>query len=101
MDIYRERAHLVAYLAAMWPSYIGHTDPNEPDWEVVTIDTDHGQMTWHISKEDSDLFGHVDRTSYVDWGSHSWRWDGHSTEEKYERLKALTIDESMGAYDEH
>ena len=36
---YRERAHLVAHLAALHPSHIGHTDPAAPDWAVVTIET--------------------------------------------------------------
>lgn len=83
MNIYRERAHLVAHLASLYPSTIGLTDPNEPDWPVVTIDTLEGQMTWHVSVDDLDLFEHVERSLDPEW-------DGHTTEEKYERLRALT-----------
>lgn len=82
-SVYRERAHLVAHLAARYPSTIGLTDPSAPDWAVVTIETPAGQMCWHIATDDYDLFEHVERSLDA-------RWDGHTTEEKYERLRALT-----------
>ena len=81
--VYRERAHLVAHLAALYPSTIGHTDPQEPDWAVVTVDTTEGQMSWHISPDDLHLFSHVSRDNPT-------AWDGHTTAEKYARLDALT-----------
>lgn len=80
-DVYRERAHLVAHLAALYPSHIG-VDPSESDWPVVYIDTDAGQLSWHISQDDLPLFAHV-RRGDADW-------DGHSTTEKYGRLDNLT-----------
>jgi hypothetical protein len=98
MGIYRERACLVAYLASIWPSYIGYTDSSEPDWKVVTICTDEGQMCWHISPDDEDLFGDVDRHNQP---SERFIWDGHTTEEKYERLRALAHREYLGDFDEH
>ena len=79
---YRERAHLVAFLARVYPSVIG-TDPAEPDWPVVYVKTPEGQMSWHISRDDMDLFGHVPDGGCV-------TWDGLTTEQKYERLRALT-----------
>jgi hypothetical protein len=82
---YRERAHLVAYLAALYPAHIGRTDPNAPDWPVLIIETPAGQMSWHFAERDLDLVGRVQPT-----GPEHSRWDGHSTEEKYERLRALT-----------
>jgi hypothetical protein len=83
-SLYRERAALVAHLAAVYPSAIVHdADPEAPGWSVVFIHTPKGQMSWHLSGDDLDLFGHV-LTSTTD------RWDGHTTEEKYERLAALT-----------
>lgn len=81
-SVYRERAHLVAHLAAVYPSIIGH-DPAEPDWFVVYVKTVQGQLSWHISPDDMDLFEHVPHGSTI-------TWDGHSTEEKYARLEALT-----------
>ena len=82
---YRERAHLVALLAALYPAHIGYTDPAAIDWLVVTIETPTGQMSWHIAERDRDLFEHVRLVPAV----HNV-WDGHSTEEKYARLRRLT-----------
>jgi hypothetical protein len=88
---YRERAHLVAHLASLYPSHIGHTDPAAPDWAVVIIEGPTGQMSWHIAPRDMDLFEHVDG-AYAD----SPVWDGHTTEQKYERLHALTVRPAKG-----
>lgn len=82
-SVYRERAHLVAHLAASYPSTIGLTDPAEPDWAVVTIELPTGQVSWHVSPDDYDLFKHVERSLDA-------VWDGHTTEEKYARLDRLT-----------
>lgn len=81
---YRERAQLLAYLAAAHESHIGYTDPDVPTWPVLTIEAPTGQMCWHINPADLDLFGHVPQVDPVAIG-----WDGHTTEEKYERLAAL------------
>lgn len=83
-NAYRERARLVAHLASLHPSHIGPTDPAMPDWPVVIIETPAGQMSWHIAPRDVSLFAHVRPSSAVDRA-----WDGHSSEEKYERLQAL------------
>lgn len=82
---YRERAHLIALLAAIYPSDIGQTDPATPDWYVVTVDLPTGQAAWHISPDDRDLFGHVDLLV-----SSSRPWDRHTTAEKYRRIDQLT-----------
>lgn len=82
-SVYRERAHLVAHLAALYPSVIGYDDPAEPEWAVVYVKTAQGQMSWHISPDDMDLFTHVPRGVAI-------TWDGHTTEEKYARLDRLT-----------
>lgn len=82
-EVYRERAHLVAHLAAIYPSHIGYSDPEEPDWAVVFISLPTGQACWHVAPDDMDLFRHV-RTDITE------SWDGHSTEEKYARLDAHT-----------
>ena len=82
-SVYRERARLVAHLAAVHPSTIGYHDPSEPDWAVVVINLPTGQASWHVSPDDMDLFEHVKRSEIN-------TWDGHSTEEKYARLAAHT-----------
>jgi len=78
--VYRERAHLVAYLAAAYPSCIGPA-PDAEGWAIVYVATPE-QMTWHIGYRDLDLFGHV----HVGLDE----WDGHTTAEKYARLDKLT-----------
>lgn len=81
--VYRERAHLVALLAAIYPS-TWNVDPQEPDWRVVYVDLPTGQASWHISPNDTDLFKHV-------FGKDaSGIWDNHSTEVKYDRIDKLT-----------
>lgn len=81
---YRERAHLVALLAALYPSHIGHNDPEAPDWAVLTIEAPTGQMCWHVAPADMDLFRWVTPTPH-----NAREWDGHTTEEKYQRLRIL------------
>lgn len=81
--VYRERAYLVAHLAAVYPSVlVPGADPEEPDWPVLFVDLPSGQVSWHIAPDDLDLFGHVRLGSAA--------WDGHSTQEKYARLDAHT-----------
>lgn len=82
--VYRERAHLIALLAALYPSHIGYTDSAEPDWALVVIESPAGQLSWHIAPGDMDLFAHVRATSRICRG-----WDGHSTDEKYRRVREL------------
>lgn len=84
--VYRERAHLVAHLAGLYPSVIAFSDPEEPEWPVVYVDTPAGQCSWHLSLADLDLFGHVEQVPADDPRA---QWDGHTTEEKYQRLAAL------------
>lgn len=82
MSIYRERAHLVAFLAAVYPSEI-RRDPADPDWPMVYVRSPEGGLGWHISPDDMDLFGHLDVATHNEW-------DEHTTEQKYGRLRALT-----------
>lgn len=81
IGLYRERAVLTSHLSKTYPSAIFPSDPNEPDWNVLTVMGPTGQMTWHISPDDMDLFEHVERRHVP--------WDGHTTDEKYERLVAI------------
>jgi hypothetical protein len=77
--VYRERARLIAHLAAVYPSVLVHgADAAEPEWPVLFVTLPTGQASWHISPGDLDLFAHVRVGDGV--------WDGHSTEEKYRRL---------------
>jgi hypothetical protein len=84
---YRERAALIAYLTANYPSVIYYdADPEAPGWPVIFTDTPAGQMSWHLAECDLGLFPHV-RAVLLDRPS---PWDGHTTGEKYGRLADLT-----------
>ncbi len=82
---YAERNKLVTYLAAVFPSALTRTViPGwDPEWEwCVCMTTPKGQMSWHIHDSELPLFDHVELVK-------GWEWDGHTTEEKYERLAEL------------
>lgn len=86
-DVYRERAQLVALVASLHPSVRAYSDPDEPEWSVVYVDSPAGQLSWHIAESDIDLFTHV---PLVDAGDPGSIWDNHTTEEKYRRVAELT-----------
>jgi hypothetical protein len=82
---YRERAHLVAWLAAVYPAVITPApDVDEPGWQIVYLAADDQQMSWHIAPRDADLFAHVERVEPDDPRA---QWDGHTTEQKYDRIR--------------
>lgn len=82
---YTERARLVAHLAAGYPSVLVYgADPDEPDWPVVFVILPTGQVSWHVAPDDIPLFEHVDVEHAV--MATAPKWDGHSTDEKYQRL---------------
>lgn len=82
-SVYRERAHLLAHLAAIYDAHM-QPDPEHPNWPVLYIDfPTGGQCCWHISDADLDLFGHV-RTDITEV------WDEHTTDEKYRRVDRAT-----------
>ncbi|WP_106435674.1 hypothetical protein [Streptomyces sp. TOR3209] len=88
---YRERAHLVALLAALTDgAVISYArDVDEPGWQIVYLTLGGHQATWHISPRDADLFAHVERVDVEDPRA---QWDGHTTEQKYERIAAWTAE---------
>jgi hypothetical protein len=83
-DTYRERAFLVALLAAKYSSVWAPDEAVGPGWKVVYVGLPTGQASWHISPDDWDLFGFVPQG---DVGI----WDGHTTVEKYKRVFDLTM----------
>jgi len=88
---YRECAYLLADFAARHQAHLAYSDPDVPTWPVLMVEPDAGQMCWHINPDDLDLFDHV---SWAD--PFAIGWDGHTTEEKYQRLRQLTA-ASVGA----
>lgn len=86
-NAYRERAQLLALLAATFGpefAHISESDPGAPGWPVLTLELPSGQVSWHIAPDDVELFSHVRPTTEADRA-----WDGHSTGEKYRRVAKL------------
>lgn len=84
-SVYKERNDLVCVLSKIFPAWLGKHDGEDWDDEwrnIVYIETPNGQASWHIKDRELENFSHLtldDTKSY----------DGHSTEEKYDRLRAL------------
>ncbi len=82
---YLERNQVVAALAKCFPSGVARTaiEGWSEDWHgCVYIDLPTGQASWHFHDSQAYLF--ADLPPYVGG------WDGHTTDEKYERLAALS-----------
>lgn len=81
---YRERAHLVAWLAALHPAVIAPApDVDEDGWQILYLRIGGKQASWHIAPRDADLFDHV---GHVPINDRRAQWDGHTTEEKYAHI---------------
>ena len=86
---YRERAQLLAWLAAV---YLDNTvitpaaDVTEPGWQLLYIHIGDRQLSWHIAPRDTDLFAHV---QHVPADHPRAQWDGHTTDQKYEYIRWL------------
>lgn len=92
--IYTDRAHILALLALHYSSYIAYSDTENTGWAVLTLDTPHGQMSWHIAERDMGLFPHVRR---ADATQAARAYDGHSTAEKHARIRARVASFAPGA----
>jgi hypothetical protein len=79
---YTERANLTALLAALYPSGWNHADTDHPGWFILYIQLPTGQATWHISPDDWWIFANVPHNPDL-------TWDGHTTEQKYQRIRDL------------
>jgi hypothetical protein len=81
--IYAERNAVILAFAAMaerhgW--FVGvSADPNAEGWPVLLVDTDFGQVSWHLPA------GEMPEAI----PPYPGEWDGHTTPEKYARLKRV------------
>ncbi len=78
---YEERNRVVAMLASCYPSGIARTaiEGWNEEWHgCVYIDLPNGQASWHYHDSQHHLFAHLP--------PYTGQWDGHTTEQKYERL---------------
>lgn len=83
---YTERNQLVAALNKQYPSHMCMHPEEDKEWEsrwrtIICIHAPTGQLTWHIHDKERKLFKHLKMRP-----SH---YDGHTTEEKYKRLKKI------------
>ena len=95
---YAERNRLVAFLSNIYPSGVKKTAI--PGWDeawhnCVYIDLPVGQASWHYHNDETHLFAHLP--------PYENEWDGHTTEEKYERISlaanhAKQTDELLADY---
>ena len=87
---YLERNRVVAALASCFPSGISRTaiEGWHDDWHgCVYIDLPTGQVSWHYHDSHAHLFAHLP--------PYTKQWDGHTTEEKYERVALLQHRQGM------
>jgi len=96
---YEERNWLVAALSKFLPSFLARHPDADEEWEddwrwIVFIIGAAGQMSWHIHDSELTQFDHLHRSRDQN------QWDGHSTEEKYRRLGAITLPTFMDLADE-
>ena len=78
---YLERNQLVSLLSKLFPSGIKRTaiEGWSDDWHgCVYIDLPTGQASWHYHDSQAYLFAHLP--------PYAGEWDGHDTEQKYERI---------------
>lgn len=81
---YLERNRVVALLARLFPSGVARTaiEGWSDDWHgCVYIDLPTGQVSWHFHDSHAFLFEGLP--------PYRGTWDGHTTQEKYERVAAL------------
>jgi len=86
--VYRERNELVALLSKIYPSHLSrHTKEENVDKDyqwMICIHFPTGQGRWHLRKREREA------TRHLKW-KQKCKWDGHSTEEKYERIRKIEI----------
>ena len=85
---YSERNKLVAALSKFFPASLERHPDDDKDWEndwrwIVFINLPTGQVSWHLHDSELQQFEHLPRIV-------GRKWDGHTTDEKYARLKALS-----------
>jgi hypothetical protein len=87
--VYRDRAHLLPLLAALFPAVMSMDVADQERPDVLYLDTPRGQLSWHIDPADLPLFDGIERVAPTDPRA---QWDGHTTDEKNERLRQLAAD---------
>lgn len=102
---YWERNQLVAALSKIYPSSLGKHPISDKTWDkdwrnvvyiTIPVECVHFlpmslpyivkplQLSWHLHNDDVVYFKHLRRSKT--------KWDGHTTDQKYDRLKNLHIE---------
>lgn len=96
---YRERAYLTAWLATIHPAVITPApDVDSEGWQILYLTAGGRQLSWHIAPADAELYTHVEHVSPDDPRA---QWDGHTTEQKYQAIGALTFGQLRGDTADH
>jgi len=87
---YSERNQLVAALSKLFPSHLLIHPAADVTWEegwrtIVCIHLPAGQAAWHFHDSERHLLSHLKDSDVPECAG----WDGHTTEEKYQRLSQL------------
>lgn len=95
---YRERVHLLAWLATLYaPNAVlapAIDIDDEDGWHLLFLTVAGRQLSWHIAPRDMDLLKHVGRVDFADPRA---QWDGHTTDEKYQRIRTMPWGEMRAA----
>ena len=86
--VYTERNELIAFLTQLYPAHLAIDPEAGSDWLVVCVHSLAGQMSWHVPAADAEtMFAHLQFAPND--------WDGHTSEAKYERLRALGLGDTI------
>lgn len=86
---YKERDMLVCLLSKIFPAWLVRHPESDKEWEddwrwIVFILLPTGQASWHIHDSELEWFKHLENRKQ------EWDWDGHTTEQKYERVMEVS-----------
>ena len=85
--LYWDHFHSLALLALHYSAHLGYSDPARPTVPVLTLDTPHGQISYHVpgADTDTDLWGHV---RWAETEAAVRAYDGHTPGDRDKRIRA-------------
>lgn len=84
--LYRDHVHVLALMALHYPAHLAYSDPGNPTIPVLTLDTPHGQLAYHVPGADQ----HSALWAHVRWSDDALArdaYDGHTMAEKQDRIR--------------
>lgn len=83
-EAYKERNLLIGLLSKFLPAWVAKDPKESPPWDnVVYIITPNGQCSCHIHQRELVNFSHLEGITPLE------EYDGHTTQEKYDRLNFI------------